>query len=204
MSSEYLNKVAFAEPKTSGRKIALAIADCLWHKSSVPLFIERFVLPLFATAVILLALSNPMGFDIQQRVSGALALICAAYFLAHTIHKRSLPVPPQPPSPSKAATFGPKEIEPRVQQGAQVSEENWLALYREKQQLEDELESLELPEPESSWKDRPIMTAGEIASGPLRRMTYSERYEDEKRDRRIQRIKKELAFIDERLKDRLK
>ena len=104
----------------------------------------------------------------------------------------------------ESAKSGPKEIEPQLIVEKPVPEEKWLALYREKQQLEDELESLELPEPEGSLKDRPISTAAEIASGPLRRMTHSEHYEYEKRDRRIRRIKRELALIDERLKDRLR
>jgi hypothetical protein len=75
----------------------LAIADRLWHKSQVPIFIERFVLPVFVALVIALAVTNPMGLDIQQRVSGALGLICLAYFLGHTIHKqKSLPSPAPP------------------------------------------------------------------------------------------------------------
>lgn len=58
----------------------------IWHKTSVPVFLEKFILPLFAAAVILLAVTNPMGFDWRQRVSGSLALILAAYFVAHTVH----------------------------------------------------------------------------------------------------------------------
>jgi hypothetical protein len=55
------------------------------------------VLPVFAATVIALAWANPMGFDVQQRVSGALGLICFAYFLSHTIHKWSIPTPPVRP-----------------------------------------------------------------------------------------------------------
>jgi hypothetical protein len=96
MSSEYSNKVAFAESQTRGRKIALAIGDHLWHKSAVPTFIERFVLTIFAAVVVAL-IANPMGFDTTQRITGALTLIFAAYFLAHTLHKLPPEVPPLPP-----------------------------------------------------------------------------------------------------------
>ena len=87
------------------RRIALAIAESVWHKSAVPIFIERFVLPLFAAAVILLALSNPMGFDTTQRITGALALIFAAYFVAHTLHKWSVQVVPPPPPKAEVETL---------------------------------------------------------------------------------------------------
>jgi hypothetical protein len=52
----------------------------------VPVFLERFVLPLFVGAVILLGITNPMGFDRVQRITGAIALIFAAYFVAHTVY----------------------------------------------------------------------------------------------------------------------
>jgi hypothetical protein len=54
----------------------------------VPIFVERFILPLCAALVILLAVTNPMGFDNTQRVTGSVTLILLAYFLAHTIYKQ--------------------------------------------------------------------------------------------------------------------
>ena len=87
----------------TSRRIALASIDRLWHKSQVPIFVERFVLPVFVALVIILAVTNPMGFDFQQRVSGALGLICFAYFLGHTIHKQKSLQPPPPPPPSQKA-----------------------------------------------------------------------------------------------------
>src|SRR5258708_39779522 len=75
----------------NGPEIALALALRLWHKTAVPVFVERFMLPLFAGAVIVLALSNPMGFDRVQRITGTIAVIFAAYFFAHTIYKQSQP-----------------------------------------------------------------------------------------------------------------
>lgn len=70
----------------------------LWHKTAVPIFVERFLLPLFAAAVVVLALTNPMGFDWIQRVTGSLALILLAYFVAHSIYKNPLAKPAGPTS----------------------------------------------------------------------------------------------------------
>lgn len=55
----------------------------------MPVFLERFLLPLFAAAVLAIALTNPMRFDRTQRVTGSFALIFAAYFVAHTTFKLS-------------------------------------------------------------------------------------------------------------------
>jgi hypothetical protein len=68
----------------------------LWHNTAVPVFLERFVLPLFAAAVFATAYTNPMGFDTTQRVTGSLALVLAAYFVAHTAYKEAHPpIPPE-------------------------------------------------------------------------------------------------------------
>lgn len=72
----------------------------------MPIFLERFVLPLFAGAVILLAIANPMKFDMVQRVTGTLALIFAAYFVAHTVYKGNHPAPPPQPHFATANILG--------------------------------------------------------------------------------------------------
>jgi hypothetical protein len=59
----------------------------LWHNSAVPVFLERFILPVFAAIVIILAVTNPMEFDKTQRITGAIAIIFLAYFVAHTVHR---------------------------------------------------------------------------------------------------------------------
>jgi len=80
---------------SNGRKVALAFLGFLWHKTAVPIFLERFILPLFAASVVILAITNPMKFDAAQRVTGTLALIFAAYFIGHTVYEsnRSTPAP---------------------------------------------------------------------------------------------------------------
>src|SRR5690242_3939628 len=47
---------------------------------------EKIFLPLCLLVVGSLAFTNPMGFDLQQRISGGLGILCFAYFAAHTIH----------------------------------------------------------------------------------------------------------------------
>jgi hypothetical protein len=75
----------------SCRDRAVEFASLLWHNSAVPVFLERFILPLCAGTVILLALTNPMKFDATQRVTGTAALLFVAYFVAHTVYKKPEP-----------------------------------------------------------------------------------------------------------------
>lgn len=64
--------------------------------SAVSIFFEKVVLPLFVVGVAALALTNPMRFDAKQRISGAMTLLLAAYFLAHTISKPKEDVAAEP------------------------------------------------------------------------------------------------------------
>jgi len=52
----------------------------------VPIFIERYLLPTLAAMTIALVFLNPMKFDWTQRITGGLAVLFFAYFLAHTLH----------------------------------------------------------------------------------------------------------------------
>jgi hypothetical protein len=53
----------------------------------VPLWLERYILPICATIVFGALILNPFKIDWQQRVSLFVAVSAFAYFLAHTIHK---------------------------------------------------------------------------------------------------------------------
>ncbi len=87
----------------------------------VPIFLERFILPVFSGAVVVIAVANPMRWDPIQRTSGAGFIICLALFVSHTVQLRASakiiesssqqqsnpqkpdtqqPSPPQKPSPS--------------------------------------------------------------------------------------------------------
>lgn len=96
----------------------------IWHKTSVPVFLERFVLPLFAAAVVLLAVTNPMGADRTQRITGTVALIFAAYFVAHTAYKA-----PRPPSEEKIDFSLPLTPEFHVINGSVANgEKKWIVI----------------------------------------------------------------------------
>lgn len=64
-------------------------SERIWCETSVPVFLEKFILPLFAALVLVLAVTNPINLDWVQRVTGSLAIIFAAYFVAHTVYKKS-------------------------------------------------------------------------------------------------------------------
>jgi len=53
----------------------------------MPVFLERFLLACLATGFIAVALTNPMGFDVTQRVTLGLAILLFAGFVAYSIHK---------------------------------------------------------------------------------------------------------------------
>lgn len=68
------------------RRIVFFISK-LWHNSDVPVFLERFMLPLFVAIIVIVAVTNPMGFDRTQRVTGAIAIVFMAYFVGYTVHR---------------------------------------------------------------------------------------------------------------------
>ena len=61
----------------------------LWHKTVVPVFLEKFILPVFSAAVIILALTNPIGLDPKQRIVGSLLLILLAYCVSRAVNKQT-------------------------------------------------------------------------------------------------------------------
>lgn len=73
--------------KTAQKLNWLDILNYLWHKTCVPIFIERFLLPVLATLVVAVIIVNPMGMDNIQKVTLGLGVICIALFLAQTLHK---------------------------------------------------------------------------------------------------------------------
>jgi hypothetical protein len=53
----------------------------------MPLFFERFVLAVLVGALVTGIFVNPLKFDNWQRVSLAIAIIAAAFFISHTLEK---------------------------------------------------------------------------------------------------------------------
>ena len=69
-----------------------------WYKKFVPLWLERYVLPICATIVFGLCILNPLKFDWRQRIALIIAISAFAYFIAHTIQrpKELAPFTPDP------------------------------------------------------------------------------------------------------------
>jgi hypothetical protein len=85
--------------------------------------------------------------------------------------------------------------------GTLASQDATTTLYAEKHRLEDELEALELPKPSLSLKDLPRDPISSLLMDTvLKPMTNQERYESEKKDRRIKRIREKLNIIEEKLR----
>lgn len=64
-----------------------SLGERIWYETSVPVFLERFLLPALATALIGVILINPFKLDWQQQASLAIAVVAVAYFVGHTVHK---------------------------------------------------------------------------------------------------------------------
>lgn len=52
----------------------------------MPLWVERYILPILTAVVVGLVILNPLKLDWPQRISLLIAVSATAYFLAHTIH----------------------------------------------------------------------------------------------------------------------
>jgi membrane protein implicated in regulation of membrane protease activity len=68
----------------------------------MPIFLERFVLPILAALVTGICLLNPWKWDWQQRFSLFLGVVFLAYFFAYTSY-RSKPATAQVPAPQTPA-----------------------------------------------------------------------------------------------------
>ena len=53
----------------------------------MPLWVERYIIPILAAVVLGSVILNPLKLDWQQRISLLIALSAFAYFFAHTVHK---------------------------------------------------------------------------------------------------------------------
>ena len=69
------------------------------YKSYVPVFLEKIVLPILATAVITVILLNPFRLDRPQRISLLVIVLATGYLIGHTLHKQKLESA-KPPAPA--------------------------------------------------------------------------------------------------------
>jgi len=64
-----------------------SLVERIWYETSVPVFLERFMLPALAAVLVAVILLNPFKLDWQQQGSLAIAVVAVAYFVGHTVHK---------------------------------------------------------------------------------------------------------------------
>src|ERR1043166_8915980 len=67
----------------------------LWHKTYVPTFIERFLLPVLVIIAAAVIITNPMQMDRQQRISLGIAILAFAYFVGHSLYAHQTQPKPQ-------------------------------------------------------------------------------------------------------------
>jgi hypothetical protein len=72
----------------------------------MPVFLERFVLPVLATAVITVIWLNPFKWDWQQRISLFVGVVFLAYFFGYTSY-RSTRIAASPLNTGDAITSAP-------------------------------------------------------------------------------------------------
>ena len=92
-----------------------SLRERIWYESSVPIFIEKVLLPLGAVTLAYVIWTNPMQFDGQQRVSLGVAVLLFLYFLAHTLHLRNEAIRTGsvvPQNPSKEQGIKSAEVPP--------------------------------------------------------------------------------------------
>jgi hypothetical protein len=79
----------------------------------MPIFLERFILPLLLAVVMGVCVFNPWKWDLHQRISLSVAAIALAYFVSHSLTKGKPTVPPlagsaETAQPSVNTTTGPQ------------------------------------------------------------------------------------------------
>lgn len=86
----------------------------IWYESYLPVFLEKFVLPVLAASVVALIVLNPLKWDWRQRISLFLGVLFLAYFVAYTLYKstrKEVQSPAQVATPAPtgpASTSGPE------------------------------------------------------------------------------------------------
>jgi hypothetical protein len=81
----------------------------------MPVFLERFVLPILAAIVMGVCMLNPWKWDWNQRISLGLSMIFLAYFFAYTSYQSKSETAKTPAVPAQA---------PRISGDARTSGDN--------------------------------------------------------------------------------
>ena len=66
-----------------------SFGERIWYESSVPVFLEKYVLPVLATVTTGVVFLNPMKFDWPSRTALFIGVLAFAYLLSHQLHLRN-------------------------------------------------------------------------------------------------------------------
>lgn len=69
-------------------------AQTIWWETDVPVFLEKVILPVLATAIGVFVLLNPMKFDWESRIASAVGLLAFGFLISHQLHLRSEAIKP--------------------------------------------------------------------------------------------------------------
>ncbi|MGO9649191.1 MAG: hypothetical protein ACLPOO_14180 [Terriglobales bacterium] len=56
----------------------------------MPIFVERYLLPVLAALTVIVAVTNPMKWGWQPRITGGLAVCITAYLISRILHRHNL------------------------------------------------------------------------------------------------------------------
>lgn len=74
-----------------------SLAHRIWFETKVPVYVERFILPILAVIVIVLVMQNSFNLTWDQRVALFLVVAASAYLIATAIHRTKQPLEERPP-----------------------------------------------------------------------------------------------------------
>src|ERR1051326_2169401 len=73
-----------------------SLGERIWYGTAVPIFLERYLLPMVAALTVLVVVTNPMSLDLNQRITGGAVVVLVAYFVSHTAYKMNQPAKSPP------------------------------------------------------------------------------------------------------------
>jgi|HubBroStandDraft_4_1064222.scaffolds.fasta_scaffold05398_8 phosphoglycerol transferase MdoB-like AlkP superfamily enzyme len=87
------------------------LIEKIWYESYVPVFLEKFVLPVLAASVVAVIVINPLKWDWRQRIALFMGVLFLAYFVAYTLYRSTpketpTPVTVETPKTGNATTSG--------------------------------------------------------------------------------------------------
>jgi hypothetical protein len=66
-----------------------SFAERIWWETEVPVFLEKFILPILTTSIAVLTWTNPLKFDWQSRIGLCIGLFALAFVASHQLHLRN-------------------------------------------------------------------------------------------------------------------